>query len=334
MTTEAKAESKLVGDYEVLEMLGSGAAGSAYRARRVDGGHDVALKLVHARHATHEEIQKRFVREVAVLERLSHPNIVAYRDCGVCEAGLYFAMELVEEGSLAAVLQKRSKLPWREATEVAAQVCDALTHAHAAGIIHRDLKPENLFLSADGLVKVGDFGLARDTGNSRLTLQGHTVGTVLCMAPEQVSGEDELTGAVDLYAVGCLLYQMIVGRPPFLGETAVEVMEKHLTAEPPELAKAAPRVPASLSELVARLLCKEPVERGLSAAHLRNELHAVAAEASGRGVIRAIASDHDANLTDRLKTADHAASPNVPTLVIAAGVALVVGFIALLLTLG
>ena len=166
-----------------------------------------------SRHADSEpDLQRRFVREVAIVERLNHPNIVRHYDCGLADDRIYFAMELVDCGTLKDVLRQRGKLPWREAVECAMQICAALDHAHQVGVIHRDLKPANLFLAEDGRVKVGDFGLARDLNNSRLTLDGQTVGTCRYMPPEQIAGDAELTGATDLYAVGCILYEMLVGQ--------------------------------------------------------------------------------------------------------------------------
>lgn len=335
MTTEPR----VIADYELLDKLGSGAAGAAYRARNTTTGEMVALKLVHAEHSTHEEIQKRFVREVAVLERLSHPNIVAHRDCGLSDDAIYFAMELVDAGPLSKVLKARQVLSWREAVEVAAQVCDALDHAHQNGVIHRDLKPANLFLSDDGLVKVGDFGLARDLGRHRLTIEGHTVGTVLYMAPEQVRGADELTGGVDLYAIGCLLYQMIAGRAPYLGSSAVEVMEQHLTADPPKLVSTAPGTPEPVSRLVERLLSKTAEERGASAALVRDELRAIL---NGDPLPQPAPIDRETedaaddasdapNLTQRLKTGGTQPKKANPAVVVGFVVAILGALIALFL---
>ena len=140
-------------------------------------------------------------------------------------------------------------LPWREAVECAIQICAALEHAHQIGVIHRDLKPANLFLSADGHVKVGDFGLARDLNSSRLTMDGQTVGTCRYMPPEQIAGEAKLTGAVDLYALGCIMYEMLVGRTPVDGNTIVEIFEGHLNEEPTPPIDLVDGCPQDLSDL-------------------------------------------------------------------------------------
>ncbi len=210
-----------------------------------------------------------------MLEKLDHVNIVRYVDCGLDDGRLYLAMEWVEFGTLEEVLRHRSQLPWREAVECAIQICSGLGHAHVRGIVHRDLKPANLFLSADGLVKIGDFGLARDAELHRLTLSGNTVGTCRYMAPEQVRGEDELTGAVDMYALGCLLFRMLSGRPPYDGANIMEVFEHHLYSDIPKLPVAADDRPPALDNLVYMLLAKLPAERPGIALEVRTALEAI-----------------------------------------------------------
>lgn len=270
-------EQETIGDYRVLEPLGSGAVGQAFRAEHVGSGDVVAVKLMHERLALDPDVQNRFVREVSVLEKLDHPNIVRHLDCGLDDGRLFFAMEWVEFGTLGEVLGRRTKLPWREAVECAIEICAGLRHAHERGIVHRDLKPANLFLSADGKVKIGDFGLARDDAMHRLTLSGNTVGSCRYMAPEQVRGEEHLTGAVDLYALGCLLYQMLDGEPPFDGATIIEIFEHHLFTEVSPLPKPSDDRPAALDKLVMQLLVKYPNERPADAGEVRAALAAILA---------------------------------------------------------
>lgn len=263
---------RTVGEYELGEVLGTGTVGCAYRARHVETGQAAVVKFLQTHAAGEADVQRRFVREVAIAEKLQHPNIVRHYDCGLDEDQIYFAMELVDSGTLKDVLRRRGSLPWREAVECAIQVCGALGHAHELGVIHRDLKPANLFLSEDGQVKIGDFGLARDLNNTRLTMEGQTVGTCRYMPPEQITGEAELTGAVDLYALGCLLYEMLVGRPPHNGQTIVEIFESHLHREPAPPADLVADCPADLSELVLQLLAKQPADRPARAADVQAAL--------------------------------------------------------------
>jgi eukaryotic-like serine/threonine-protein kinase len=261
-----------VGAYELGSLLGSGTVGAVYRARHRETGQAAVVKLLQAQTAAEPEVQKRFVREVAIAEKLDHPNIVRHYDCGLCDDRIYFAMELVECGTLKDVLRRRGTLSWREAVACAIQVCDALEHAHKLGIIHRDLKPANLFLATDGKVKIGDFGLARDLNSHRLTLEGQTVGTCRYMPPEQISGDDELTGAVDLYALGCLIFEMLTGRPPFDGNTIIQIFEAHLYNEPTPLVSLVRDCPQDLSELVLLLLAKKPESRPTSATEVQTAL--------------------------------------------------------------
>jgi len=254
-------KTQTVGDFELGEHLASGTVGDVYRARHRETGQAAVVKFLQSHAESEPDLQRRFVREVAIVERLNHPNIVRHYDCGLAEDRIYFAMELVDCGTLRDVLRQRGSLPWREAVECAMQVCAALAHAHSIGVIHRDLKPANLFLGEDGRVKVGDFGLARDLNNSRLTMDGQTVGTCRYMPPEQIGGDAKLGGGTDLYAVGCILYEMIVGQTPFDGGTIVEIFEAHLNDLPDPPADLVRDCPADLSELVMQLLEKSPADR-------------------------------------------------------------------------
>jgi serine/threonine protein kinase len=269
------AKQEIVGGYEVGALLGSGTVGEVYHARHCQTGVRAVLKFLHEKTAREPDAQRRFVREVAIAEKLNHPNIVRHYDCGLHDDQYFFAMEFVDCGTLKDVLRQRHTLPWREAAECAIQICAALEHAHQRGIIHRDLKPANLFISADGQVKVGDFGLARDLNKARLTLEGQTVGTCRYMAPEQISGDAKLTGAADLYALGCILYRAIVGRPPFDGESIIEIFEAHLYSEPRPPADVVDDCPRDLSDLVMRLLEKDPRDRPASAADVQAALEDV-----------------------------------------------------------
>jgi serine/threonine protein kinase len=265
-------KQQIVGGYEVGALLGSGTVGEVYHARHCETGVRAVLKFLHEQTAREPDAQRRFVREVAIAEKLDHPNIVRHYDCGLHDDQYFFAMEFVDCGTLKDVLRQRHTLPWREAAECAIQICAALQHAHDRGIIHRDLKPANLFVSADGQVKVGDFGLARDLNKARLTLEGQTVGTCRYMAPEQITGDAELTGAADLYALGCILYRAIVGEPAFDGESIIDIFEAHLYSEPRPPAAVAEDCPEDLSNLILRLLAKEPHDRLASANEVKEAL--------------------------------------------------------------
>ncbi len=299
---------KQIEEYEIIDTLGEGAAGIAYRARDTRNGNTYALKLLSESVAREPEMQQRFVREVAVLEKLDHPGIVRHHDCGLHEDQIYCVMELVDSGTLAEVLREGGVLPWREAAEVAAQACAALAHAHDRGVVHRDLKPANLFLTSDGFVKIGDFGLARDNQKHRITVEGQTVGTCRYMAPEQVRGEDQLTGAVDLYAMGCLIFLMMTGDCPFNGQTVVQIFEHHLFTPPPRLDKKGIDCPPALAELVDRLLAKDPADRPQDARLVEQALHAILA--GEQPELLDETAPEKPNLTQRMRQS--AATPPAP----------------------
>ncbi len=250
-----------IGHYRIEAELGRGAAGTAFQARDPETGQVVAIKLLSEQMTRDETMQRRFVREMSLLSKLKDKNIVRYFDGGIHDGRFFYAMELVDSGTLKDVLSTRSQIPWPDAVECAAQVASALEHAHEAGIIHRDLKPGNLFLSDNGLVKLGDFGLARDLEGSTLTTAGMTVGTCLYMSPEQIEGRRDITPAADLYALGCLLFETLTGRVPFRGDKPMDVLKQHHGAAPPELADFLPNAPPELGKLICRLMAKKPENR-------------------------------------------------------------------------
>jgi serine/threonine protein kinase len=256
-----------LGDYEVLMPLGSGGAGSVYRVRHVESGREYGLKTLSVGNEFNEEIQNRYVREVSIAQRLSSPYLMSYTDSGYDEATgqLYYVMEFVPWGTLHDVLQRRGRLPWRDAVECGIQLCRGLAVLHGERIVHRDLKPANIFLSDEGHLKIGDFGLARDLQSERLTLEGKTVGTLQYFAPEQAMGRTDLDGRADLYALGCLLFEMVSGRTPFASAKSQDLFECHVKLPPPKLREVFEDCPEELSQLVDWLLAKRPADRPQSA---------------------------------------------------------------------
>ncbi len=260
-----------LGKFEILGRLGSGGAGAVYRAKNVEDGREVALKTLMPGTANNEEIYKRFVREITVAQKLRHENVVGYDDCGLHEDVLFYTMELVSWGSLDEVLKRRGTITWQETVECGIHICHGLGHLHQHNVVHRDLKPANIFLSDDGRLKIGDFGLARDLDSGRLTIDGQTVGTAKYLAPEQAKGESDLDGRTDLYGLGCILFEMLAARPPFIsddpysGSDYVRLMQKHVETPPPKVDDFAANCPKALSELIDRLLAKEPHDRPNSA---------------------------------------------------------------------
>lgn len=267
-----------LGQYEIVDVLGAGGAGEVFRAKDTEQGNEVALKTLMPGTVVNEEIQKRFVREIAVAQKLDHENVVSYHECGLHEDILFYTMDLVAWGSLGETLTRRHTLPWREAAECAIHICNGLQHLHDQGVIHRDLKPANIFVSDDGQLKLGDFGLARDLESNRLTLEGQTVGTAKYLAPEQARAESGIDGRTDLYALGCLLFELIAGRTPFVSEQTyqtsnyMELMKQHVEVPAPSLSDFAPGCPPALVSLVAQLLAKDRQQRPASAAEVAQRL--------------------------------------------------------------
>ena len=248
--------------FEVLERIGGGGMGTVYRARQRSVGRDVAIKVVHPRRLQDRTAAKRFLREARLASRLSLPSIVAVYDFGQTRDGLlYLVMELARGPTLAELL-RAGPLAASRAAGIAAQICDALDGAHAEGIIHRDLKPSNVVVMTEpdrDRVKVLDFGIAKSltSDSTTMTQSDVIIGTPLYMAPEVAYGH-EADARSDLYALGCLLYQMLAGQPPFRGESARIVMNRHIGETPAPLPT---HVPAPLAAIAFDLLAKDPSAR-------------------------------------------------------------------------
>ncbi len=275
--------------YAVEAVLGRGGMGVVYRARHLRLNRPVALKMLLAGDYAGPADRARFLREAEAVAGLRHANIVQVYDVGDQDGRPYFTMEIVEGGSLAEKLAGGPQ-PAREAAALAAVLAEAVGAAHQGGILHRDLKPANVLLTADGTPKVSDFGLARRLeSGERLTQSGAIVGTPSYMAPEQARGRTQALGpAVDVYALGAILYELLTGRPPFRGETAADTVMQVLSQEPVPPARLNPRVPRDLETICLKCLHKEPPRRYASAAALAEDLRrflqdkAIAARPEGR----------------------------------------------------
>lgn len=224
-------------------------------------GRAVAVKVMRASGRPDSSLPARFDREARTVAGLSHPNIVPVHDVGAHHGVPYLVMELVDGRTLADLLDD-GPLPVAEAVRIAIEVCAALEAAAEAGVVHRDLKPANILITGDGRVKVCDFGLARRAGAAHAELTGtaQMIGTCGYMAPEQVTGSS-VDARTDLYGLGCVLYTMLTGQPPFVGDSAMEVAWKHVesTAEPVSLRR--PDLPVELDRLLRALLAKYPADR-------------------------------------------------------------------------
>lgn len=264
-------------DYQLGPVLGVGTVGTIYRATEKATGKAVAIKRLHPTVSRDPLIGARFRREMTILEKLRHPNIIFYYGGGEdSDKNLFYIMELVEGGSVRDLIAASGALPWQVVVNCGRQICSALQCAHNHGVIHRDLKPGNLFLTRDGVVKLGDFGIARDVGASDLTAEGLTVGTHAYMAPEQITGDATISGKADLYALGCCLYEMLTGRKPYVAETFPQLFEQHLRAEPPKASNIAFDCPPELDQVIIELLAKKPEDRPFNARGVQGKMLQIA----------------------------------------------------------
>lgn len=281
------------GPYEVVAPLGAGGMGEVYRARDGRLQRDVAVKVLPQAVAGDPDRLARFEREARALAKLSHPAILSIFDFGKTGETTYAVTELLEGQTLRERLA-HEKLTWRRAVEIAAAIAEGLASAHGAGIVHRDLKPENIFITRDGRVKILDFGLARveparpePAGGATLSLEpadtvpGAVLGTVGYMAPEQVRGEPA-DARSDIFALGCLLYEMLTGRRAFRRDTAAETMTAILKEPVPELDLSGTDISSELDGIVGRCLEKSPAERFQSASDLAFSLRELT-KPGGRG---------------------------------------------------
>jgi len=252
-------------NFKLLEPLGVGTVGVVYRAESPDISEPVAVKLLHPTIAHDENIVDRFQREIVIMERLNHPHIVRNYGGGMMDGQYFYAMQLLDSGTLKDRIKKFGPLTWEQTAAFAAQIASALQHAHNHGIIHRDLKTSNLFVDKGGKLLLGDFGIARDTHDADITGAGITVGTYAYMSPEQICGDKEITGKADLYSLGCVMMEMLTGKPPFMGANFAQVWGQHLNDKPPGIRERGIDCPEWLEKLIFQLLEKDPERRPFNA---------------------------------------------------------------------
>ena len=272
------------GHYRITAKIGEGGMGEVYRAHDERLDRDVAIKVMHQKVAQDSERLVRFEREANAVAKLAHPNVLEIWDFGTEDGVTYAVTELLEGQNLRARIPT-SGLPWQKVVEIGAAIADGLAAAHGKGIVHRDLKPENVFVTSDGRVKVLDFGLARvleevlpEAETATLTPAGTETGTIMgtvgYMAPEQVKGRPA-DHRSDVFALGCVLYEMVSGRRPFEGDTTVETMAAILKEEPPQLSSTGATLPSDLERTIHRCLEKSPDARFQSAADLSFGLRSI-----------------------------------------------------------
>ena len=271
------AAARVVGRYELVGPLGHGAMATVDLAHDVELDRPVALKRLAENLARDEDLRRRFLREARLAARLAHPNVVRVFDVGEDHGRPFIAMEYVEGGTLADLVARCGALPAAEVATLGLQMCAALAAAHDAGLVHRDVKPQNLLLGTDGVLKLGDFGIAVGHEGTRVTAVGTVLGTAGYLAPEQARGE-QVTAAADIYAVGAVLYELLTGEP---ARTAASLADLGAAGafDLPDLAGRVPSAPPELVDAVGACLAFGPENRPPSAAALARRLAPVASEA-------------------------------------------------------
>ena len=266
-----------LGDFEVLRKLGEGGMGAVYKARQLSTGRVVALKVLPRYLAREKTVLKRFYREASISAKLCHPNIVQGLSVGEVEGRHYFAMEFVDGRTLREVIETEGPMPVREAMPIFLAVTTGLAYAHAHDLIHRDIKPENIILTRDGIPKLADLGLAKDTRFNRtaITQSGITLGTAYYMPPEQARSAKRVDKRSDIYALGATFYHILTGQVPYQGDSAFEVLSKHESAHLTPPRHLNPEVPEELSAIIERMMQKRPEDRFQSAEEVLEALQAV-----------------------------------------------------------
>ncbi|MHC5054228.1 MAG: protein kinase domain-containing protein [Planctomycetota bacterium] len=280
-TIDGFVEKKLgpdrVGRYELIEKIGEGGMGTVFKARDGSSGRVVALKVLPPKLAEDKIFMGRFQREAIAVTRLDHPNIVRGLDVGTADDAHYIAMEFIDGVDCDKMLARRSRLPEREAANIAMQVAKALEYAGSRRLVHRDIKPANILVMRDGTAKLTDLGLAKSTSATatKLTQTGITMGTPHYISPEQAMGSSDLDVRSDIYSLGATLYQLVTGRVPFEGSSPAIIVAKHLTEELPNPRDLVAELSEGIVLVLEKMLAKKREDRYADPADLVRDLQKV-----------------------------------------------------------
>lgn len=266
----------LAGRYEILGLIGVGGMGSVYRVRDRELDEIVALKALRRELSSSSDMQAHFRREVKLARRVAHKNIARMFDIGEHHGQRFLTMEFIDGEPLSSMLARRGSLPARDAREIALDLCEGLDALHRAEIIHRDLKPDNILIAIDGRVVITDFGIAFDPGLAGVEHAVPSIaGTAAYMAPELLHPGNTSGRHTDVYSLGCVLFEMVTGQPPWTGQSPVEIITARLFSPPPDPRGLEPSVPDGLAEIILRCLAREPADRYTSVVEVRDALREV-----------------------------------------------------------
>lgn len=261
----------LANRYELIDKIGSGGMATVYRARCQTLDRMVAVKILKDELAADPSLVSRFKSEAMAAARLSHPNLVNIFDVGEDDGIHYIVMEYIEGHTLRDAIAEQGFLSPQQAVNIAVMVCDGLEHAHSRGLIHRDIKPHNILVTRDGKVKIADFGIARVVNTSTITYGSNVMGSVYYISPEQAKGE-VVGPETDIYSLGCVLYEMLTGRPIFDGDSPITVALKHVHEDPVPPRTIRPEIPSGLERIILRAVAKDPAVRYHSANEMKEAL--------------------------------------------------------------
>jgi len=267
----------LIGDYEIVGVLGTGGMGKVYKVRNTISDRVEAMKILLPNLDADQELAERFLREIKVQASLQHPNIASLRTAQRVNNQLLMIMEFVEGATIEKIMREK-RIPLPDCVQYGSQVLSALAYAHAHGVVHRDIKPPNIMLTPEGVIKLMDFGIAKVAVDHRLTQTGKTVGSLFYMSPEQIRGS-EVDGRSDVYSFGIMLYEMVTGRRPFEGESDYSIMAAHLQQAPQPPVYFDASLPQVLNDVVLMSIAKEPGQRFQTADAFR-----LALESVGKGI--------------------------------------------------
>lgn len=266
--------------YELVEFIGKGGMALVYRAIDKRTGHNVAVKILRPEYNQDAEFCTRFEREAVAASKMSHHNIVNLLDVGQDGDVRYLVMEYVRGRTLKDVIKQQGQLKPAVAAQIGIRILSALQHAHKNGIIHRDIKPQNILVNSDGLIKVGDFGIARVVGSNTISTDDIVMGSVHYFSPEQAKGEP-VTAASDLYSVGVVLYEMLTGKPPFDGETPIAIAMQHIGGKAQPIHELNPSVPPAMERVVEKAMERRPERRYQTALEMAQDLQRTMQEPEG-----------------------------------------------------
>jgi hypothetical protein len=276
-----KAVGSIVGGYELLEQVSTRPTGTVFKARHRTMGRVVALKLMSPQATRSPQMVQRFQREVSIMAKLAHLNLLTAYDAGEDEGTHYLTMEHVDGQDLNTILKSQDRLPVDKAVDYVAQAAEGLQYAHDNGICHRNIKPENLFVSTQGVVKITDLGMAKieepeesSGGGGKLTMQGQIMGTVEYMAPEQALDSHSADHRADIYSLGCTLYRLVTGKPPYTGDSPMKKLIAHAEQPIPAMCAAREEVPAKVDAVFAKMVAKQPEDRYQSMREVAADLRA------------------------------------------------------------